>query len=202
MPHFKKLIRTMKITCLLLLVAIVQVSASTYAQSTKLTLDMKNAKLSELFEEIENSSEFRFFYDSNEIDLTREVSIHTDKSTIADILTEAFAGTEYSYVLIDRHIIIQNTGKNVVYNSDSDMPQNEIRGVVTSGSGEPIPGVTVLVKGTNNGTVTDIEGKYSLSGVINGDILLYSFIGMEAQEIRVGESRTIDVVIRSSSIDI
>ncbi len=201
-PHFKKLIRTMKITCLLLLVAIVQVSASTYAQSTKLTLDMKNAKLSELFEEIENSSEFHFFYDSNEIDLTREVSIHTDKSTIADILTEAFAGTEYSYVLIDRHIIIQNKGKNVVYDSESELPQNEIRGVVTSGTGEPIPGVTVLVKGTNNGTVTDVEGRYSLSGVMSGDIVLYSFIGMEAQEIQVGESRTIDVVMRSSTIDI
>ncbi|WP_167618749.1 TonB-dependent receptor [Maribellus sediminis] len=192
----------MKITCLLLLVAIVQVSASTYAQSTKLTLDMKNAKLSELFEEIENSSEFHFFYDSNEIDLTREVSIHTDKSTIADILTEAFAGTEYSYVLIDRHIIIQNKGKNVVYDSESELPQNEIRGVVTSGTGEPIPGVTVLVKGTNNGTVTDVEGRYSLSGVMSGDIVLYSFIGMEAQEIQVGESRTIDVVMRSSTIDI
>lgn len=202
MPHFKKLIRTMKITCLLLLVAIVQVSASTYAQSTKLTLDMKNAKLSELFDEIENSSEFRFFYDSNEIDLTREVSIHTDKSTIADILTEAFAGTEYSYVLIDRHIIIQNKGKDVEYYTDTEMPQNEVQGVVTSGTGEPIPGVTVLVKGTNNGTVTNEDGRYSLSGVMTGDILLYSFIGMEAQEIEVGENRTIDVVMRASTIDI
>lgn len=202
MPHFKKLIKTMKITCLLLLVAIVQVSAATYAQSTKLTLDMENAKLSELFEEIENSSEFRFFYDSNAIDLSREVTIHTEKSNINDILAEAFAGTEYSYVLIDRHIIVQNKGKESTVLADAGLPQNAVQGVVKTAGGDPIPGVTVLVKGTTNGTVTNEDGEYSLSGVMNGDILLFSFIGMEAQEIEVGNNRTIEVVMRESTIGI
>ncbi|MFV0593365.1 MAG: SusC/RagA family TonB-linked outer membrane protein [Draconibacterium sp.] len=192
----------MKITCLLLLVAIVQVSAATYAQSTKLTLDMENAKLSELFEEIENSSEFRFFYDSNAIDLSREVTIHTEKSNINDILAEAFAGTEYSYVLIDRHIIVQNKGKESTVLADAGLPQNAVQGVVKTAGGDPIPGVTVLVKGTTNGTVTNEDGEYSLSGVMNGDILLFSFIGMEAQEIEVGNNRTIEVVMRESTIGI
>ncbi len=202
MAHFKKLIRTMKITCLFLLVAIVQVSASSYAQSIKLTLDMKNAKLSELFEEIENSSEFRFFYDSNEIDLSREVTIHKEKSNINDILTEAFVGTEYSYVLLDRHIIVQNRGKENTESVDNPLPQNLVSGTVKSSQGELLPGVTVLVKGTNNGTVTDVDGKFSLSGVEPGDVMLFSFIGMETQEVTVGDNRTIDVVMRPSSIDI
>lgn len=201
-PHFKKLIRTMKITCLLLLVAIVQVSASTYAQSTKLTLDMKDAKLSELFDEIENSSEFRFFYDSNEIDLSREVTIHKEKSNINDILTEAFAGTEYSYVLLDRHIIVQNKGKESTESIDKPLPQNSVQGTVKSTEGELLPGVTVLLKGTNNGTVTDMDGKFTLSGVETGDVLLFSFIGMETQELTVGDSRNLEVVMRPSSIDI
>lgn len=201
-PHFKKLIKTMKITCLLLLVAIVQVSASTYAQSTKLTLDMENATLSELFEKIENSSEFRFFYDSNEIDLSREVTIHKEKSNIAEILTEAFTGTEYSYVLIDRHIIVQNKGRAEEILAGKASPQPAVRGTITSRQGDPLPGVTVLVKGTTNGTVTNSEGQYSLSGVQTGDVLVFSFIGMETTEVEVGTERTIDIVMRESTIDI
>jgi len=184
MPHFKKLIKTMKITCLLLLVAIVQVSASTYAQSTKLTLDMKNGKLSELFKEIENSSEFRFFYDSNEIDLSREVTIHSDKSTIAEILSEAFAGTKYSYVLVDRHIIIQNTGSIETTNKEL-MQQSGIRGKVVDKKGEPLPGVTIVVKGTTRGTISDVDGNFTLSIPDDAKELQVSFVGMVTQNIPI-----------------
>ncbi len=201
-PHFKKLIRTMKITCLLLLVAIVQVSASSYAQSTKLTLDMKDAKLSELFNEIESSSEFRFFYDSNEIDLSREVTIHSDKSTITEILSEAFTGTEYNYVVIDRHIIVQNIGKTEEFFSGTDIPQNGVSGMVTTRTGEPIPGVTVLVKGTSNGTVTDIDGNYSLTNLSNDAVLVFSFVGMKTQELPVEGKSSLSVVMEEDAIGI
>ena len=96
-PHFKKLLKIMKITCLLVVIAFVQVSASTYAQSTKLTLDMKNARLAELFEQIEKTSEFRFFYDSDEIDLSKRVSITQANSNIVNIHSEVFDCRENTY---------------------------------------------------------------------------------------------------------
>lgn len=201
MPHFKKLLRIMKITCLLVVIAFVQVSASTYAQSTKLTLDMKNARLAELFEQIEKTSEFRFFYDSDEIDLSKRVSITQANSNIVDILSEVFAGTEYTYELMDRHIIVKHSE---VYNPAAGIAnaaqQSGITGTVTSRSGEPLPGVTVVVKGTTKGTVTQIDGTYSLSNVKPGAILVFSFIGMETQEIELGNQTTVDVALSESTI--
>ncbi len=199
--HYKKLLQIMKLTCLLIVIAFVQVSASTYAQSTKLTLNLKNARLAELIEEIENTSEFRFFYDSNEIDLSRNISIKQTESTIVDILTTVFDGTEYTFELIDRHIIVKNTG-NVTHalKVSNSLQQSSISGKVTNQSGEALPGVTVIVKGTTKGTVTNDDGYYFIPGTNPKDILVFSFIGMKTQEIAV-ESRTgIDIILRESNI--
>lgn len=200
-PHFKKLLKIMKITCLLVVVAFVQVSASTYAQSTKLTLEMKNARLAELFEQIEKTSEFRFFYDSDEIDLSKKVSISQTNSNIVDILTEVFTGTEYSYQLMDRHIIVKH--ERVYSGTDGTtiaVQQSGITGTVTNRDGEPLPGVTVVVKGTTKGTVTQVDGSFSLSNVEPGDVLVFSFIGMETQTIELGNQTTLDVELQSSNI--
>ncbi|WP_319501439.1 TonB-dependent receptor [uncultured Draconibacterium sp.] len=191
----------MKITCLLVVIAFVQVSASTYAQSTKLTLEMKNARLAELFEQIEKTSEFRFFYDSDEIDLSKKVSISQTNSNIVDILSEVFTGTEYTYELMDRHIIVKHSG---VYNQADGVAeaiqQPALTGKVTNLDGEPLPGVTVVVKGTTKGTVTQADGTYSLSNVKPGAILIFSFIGMETQEIELGNQTSVDVALLDSNI--
>ena len=191
----------MKITCLLVMVAFVQVSASTYAQSTKLTLDMKNARLAELFEQIEKNSEFRFFYDSEEIDLSKKVSISQSNSNIVDILSEAFAGTEYTYELMDRHIIVKHAKEPSEPNGITIASQQPgITGTVSNRSGEPLPGVTVVVKGTTKGTVTLVDGTFSLSNVKSGEVLVFSFIGMKTQEIVLGDEITVNVVLQESTI--
>lgn len=203
MPHFKKLMKIMKITCLLVVVAFVQVSASTYAQSTKLTLDMKNARLAELFEQIEKTSEFRFFYDSEQVDLSKRVSITQTNSNIVDILSEVFAGTEYTYELMDRHIIVKHSeAYNLATGIAIGSQQNGITGKVTDISGEPLPGVTVVVKGTTKGTVTNADGEYFLTNISEGDILQFSFVGMLTQEIEVGTQTSINVSMVVDAIGI
>jgi TonB-linked SusC/RagA family outer membrane protein len=197
----KKLFRIMKLTCLLLLVALVQVSASTYAQSTKLTLDLKNATLLELFEEIESTSEFRFFYDSNEIDLTKKVSVKVDKSKIEEILLNVFEETSYDYELIDRHVIIKNLEANKTVLTLNGQ-QKSISGKVTDSSNQPLPGVTVVLKGTTTGTVTNIDGYYSISDVEEGTTLVFSFVGMLKQEIVVGTQTKIDITMQADAIGI
>ncbi len=195
----------MKITCLLVLVAFMQVTASTYGQSTKLTLEMKNAKLSELFDEIERTSEFRFFYDSEEIDLSKKVTINKVNSNIADILTEAFDGTEYTYDLLDRHIIVKKS--DLPESSDSSdlleyTQQGRISGTVTDNMGVPLPGVTVIIKGTTKGTVTNVEGKYFITSVPAGETLQFSFIGMVTQEVEVSTQTEINVSMLVDAIGI
>jgi hypothetical protein len=105
-PHVTKLIRTMKLTCLLLTFALIQVSAETYSQTKKLTLNFKDAPLAILFQEIEKSSEFHFFYDSSGLDLTRKVTISVEESGIEDVLETLFGNLDISYEIFDRYIII------------------------------------------------------------------------------------------------
>ena len=97
----------MKITGLLLMIALVQVSALTYSQSIKLTLNMKDATLSDVFKEIENTSEFRFFYDSKKIDPSTEVTVKTKNSTIENVLNDIFNKSDISYKIIDRYVVLK-----------------------------------------------------------------------------------------------
>jgi TonB-linked SusC/RagA family outer membrane protein len=179
----------------------VQVSASTYAQSTKLTLDLKNVTLLELFEEIESASEFRFFYDSNEIDLTKKVSVKVDKSKIEEILVNVFEETSYDYELIDRHVIIKNTESDKTVATRGEQ-QKSILGKVTDSTGGSLPGVSVVVKGTTTGTVTDVDGNYAMSDVPGNATLQFSFVGMKMQEIAVEGKTTINVVLLDEYIGI
>ena len=107
-PRVRKLLRIMKLTCFLILFGFMQVAASTYAQQTKLTIKLKNASLSTVLEEIEETSEFRFFYDSNEIDLSSEVTLSKKNSNIKEVLNSVFFGTNYEYEIVDRHIILRS----------------------------------------------------------------------------------------------
>ncbi len=194
----------MKITCLLVLIAFMQVAASTYGQSTKLTLEMKNATLSELFDVIEKTSEFRFFYDSEEVDLSKKVTIKKVNSDIADILSEAFDGTEYDYDLLDRHIIIKNIGLdgNKTNLQSKSVQQSGVTGKITNTNGESLPGVTIIIKGTTRGTVTNVDGNYSVMDIPEGATLQFSFVGMKSQEVVVGNQAVINIVMEEESIGI
>ncbi len=205
--HLIKLLRVMKITCLFLMIALVQVSASpTYSQSAKLTFALKNVALSDVFEEIENNSEFHFFYNSNEIDLSRKVTINASESKIDEILSSVFTGSDLSYEIFDRYIIIKaNEVENSFNNSISQQQnsvsqqQNTVSGIVKDKSGQPLPGVTVVIKGTTSGTSTDRNGAYSISVPNNQAVLQFSSIGFKQQEITVGAQTTIDIVLEESA---
>ncbi len=205
--HLIKLLRVMKITCLFLMIALVQVSASpTYSQSAKLTFTLNNVALSDVFEEIENNSEFHFFYNSDEIDLSRKVTITASESKIDEILNSVFSGSDLSYEIFDRYIIIkakeeENSFNNSVLAQENSVSQqqNSVSGIVKDESGQPLPGVTVLIKGTTLGTSTDANGAFSISVPNNQAVLQFSFIGYKQQEITVGTQTTINVVLEAST---
>ncbi|MCG6189532.1 TonB-dependent receptor [Maribellus maritimus] len=193
----------MKITCLFLMIALVQVSASTYSQSARLTFKLKDVMLSEVFDQIEKDTEFRFFYESGDVDLSRKVTINADDSKIEEILNGVFNDLDISYEIFDRYIIVKKKGnqsnfeKNVVL-----LQQKAVSGKVTDASGAPVPGVTVVVSGTSNGTVTGADGQYSLMNIQPEDKLIFSFVGMKTQEVIVGTQSTIDITMVVDAIGI
>ena len=200
-PGLKKLIRIMKITLFLILLSVGCVLAGkTYSQTKLLNLNVENATIKEILTEIEDQSEFYFMYSSKLIDVEREVSMNIKEQNIDKVLSSLFTGTDVNYVVKDRFIVLTNEGKDTEFTSV--LQQKSISGTVTDETGQPLPGVTIVIKGTTTGTVTDINGKFNLSNVLDDAILQFSFVGMQTQEITVENRTTIDVIMRADAIGI
>ena len=200
LSRLKKLLLMAKLTTLLILISFMQISAKVSAQAGKLDLKVKNVSIFEVFEEIEDNSEYRFFYDNDQVDLRKKVSINTKQEQISSILKELFKGTDLTYQVKDQLILVQSKYSNV--NINNTQQENTVSGTVTDASGGPLPSVTVVIKGTTKGTITDIDGNYSLQNVPGDATLVFSFIGMKMQEISVAGKTSIDIVMEEDAIGI
>ncbi len=195
--HLKKILLKMKLTLLLILIGFVHVFAEkTYAQSTKLSMQLRDVSIVEVLKAIENQSEFYFVYNNESVNLSRKVSINAKGSSINDILDYLFKDTDISYKVIDRNIILS------ALQSELSQPTGSVRGVVKGPDGVPIPGVTVLLKGTTTGTITDSEGSYTLSNISANSVLIFSFVGMKPTEVKVGNQTKIDIKLQEETVSI
>ena len=193
-----KTLRIMKITVFLLLASILQTFANdTYSQKTKLSLDFTGTKLVDVLDEIESKTEFFFLFNEKLIDTGRKVNMSVENEKIDEILNELFSGSDVVYTITDRKIILAPS-----FLSENEQQQNSISGKVTDESGEPLPGVTVIIKGTTQGTITNGTGEYSLTNIPENATLVFSFVGMRTQEVIVAGKTTINVSMEVGTIGI
>jgi len=181
---------TMRLTILFLLLLVrVCWADNNYAQNAKISIDAQNQNIAEILEAVEQQSEFSFIYDSKTVDTKRKVSVQADEENIFDVLSQMFSGSEIAYTVINNKIIL-NKSEEIL-----DIVQQglTVTGIVTDETGETMPGVNIKVKGTSTGTVTDIDGKYSIIPPNEDAVLIFSFIGCITQEFVVGNQRSIDV---------
>ncbi len=199
-PFLLKFLITMKLSILFLCLSVLTVVASeTYSQTTKLSLSLQNVTLEKVLLNIEDQSQYRFFY-SEKIDVSRKVSIDSRQMGITEILDEILQGTDISYKVLDRQVALFN--KSDEASSLLSVQSGQITGLVTNKAGEPLPGVTVVVKGTNNGTITDNNGKYFLSNVSTNATLSFSFIGMKSVDVAVGGKTQVNAMLEEETIGI
>lgn len=183
----------MKFTSLLLLISLFQVYANTYSQNTKITLDLKKVKVEKVLSEIESLTDFKFFIDTKKIDLERIVKVKANKEPVSTILNELFKDTNVYFEVFNKQIILKNSiekNKEKTLNSIQtiNIGQKRISGVVKDESGMPIPGANIIAKGSNISTQTDLNGNFSISVPDNVTQLVVSFVGMETQEITIGNN--------------
>jgi TonB-linked SusC/RagA family outer membrane protein len=168
---FKKLLLMTKLTIFLSLFFVVQLSANVYSQ-TMLNVDSKNKTVKEVLLDIEKQSEFRFFYNEQFTDLNRYVKFDIDNESIDAAMDKLFESSNFTYKIMENNLIVITPG---------EMDQGKtVTGSVTDESGQPLPGVTVVIKGTTNGTVTNTDGNYSLPNVPDDATLVFSFVGMKS----------------------
>lgn len=192
----KKMFLAMRNTLFIILICAFQsIAGVSYAQSTRLSLDMKNSTVKEVLQKIEQQSEFYFLYNSELIDVQRKVDVTVNDEKIEDILSKLFSSDKVNILVRDRHIVLTPNGENA-----SQQPQRLITGKVNDPSGVAIPGVSVVLKGTTTGVTTDSDGNFSLSLPVDAKSLVFSFVGMRTQEIIVGNKTTFNITLTEETI--
>ena len=160
-PLLTKTIRIMKVTSLCNLLAVCSISASSYAQSLKFSIHKQNSSISEVFKEIEKKSDFTFFFNDNQINVKQKVNVSANNASIEDVLAQVLQNTGYNYQIIDKQILIKVSDKEVMAVPAVAQSGKKITGTVLDATGMPVIGANVMVKGTTNGTITDMDGKFS-----------------------------------------
>lgn len=146
---------------------------------TTLSLDLKNVSVEDVLNEIESKTEYRFLYNKKSVDVDRKVDISVDGKEITTILDNLFKKSDVNYVISDRQIVLNKTSDVMIVQQG-----RRVSGVVVDGTGIPVIGANVVEKGTTNGTITDMDGKFSLE-VPDNATLLISYIGYSPKEIVV-----------------
>ncbi len=196
-----RLIRIMKLTTFLLLITFISVHAGVYSQTTRLNLNIRNSTVKEVLRDIEDQSEYFFMYNDKKVDVLRKVNLIVDQKKIEDVLNALFEGTNTNYVIKDRQIVLYTDNQNefLYPNSSSGQQSKTIKGKVTDDGGNPLPGVTVIVKGTTTGTITDPNGNYMLANIPENATLLFSYVGMKPQELPANQP-VINVKLQEETI--
>ena len=194
--HCTQILRIMRLTVFFLLFIILETYAlNGYSQNQKVSMNKGTATLAEIIRQIEKQTDYLFIYNEREVSLKRKVSIFTQNGTVASLLLDALKGTEFSYTMEGKHIILTKKQAEAL---SPVQHKKRITGLVKEYSGEAIVGCNVSVKGTTIGTITDINGKYSLE-VPDNATLVFSFLGYKSMEYPVKAQQTINVTLGEDS---
>ncbi|MCL6524945.1 MAG: SusC/RagA family TonB-linked outer membrane protein [Thermoflavifilum sp.] len=178
--RFKQFSLIMRLTTVLLLVVFLQVSARSYSQNDRIfNLDLSAVKLSKALHLIEKQSDYRFLYNNNIVEANQKVNLQIKDGTIEEVL-RLLIPSGLTYQVLPNHVV-------VIVPLGEQVKQIRVSGVVRDSAGQPLPGVTVKVKGTTIGTVTNAEGHFSLEVPDHNAILVFSYVGYTPTEIPVSQ---------------
>ena len=160
-----------------------------------ITLSLKNKTIGEALETINKRYNYTFVLRTPDIDTKRKVSIDAKQQKIEDVLNNLFRGQDVSFDINNKTVRISKNVRQKDAESTQGATARNVTGQVTDSSGEPMIGVSVMVKGSNNGVVTNMDGKYEIKIDHPNQVLQYSFLGYLSQEKRIGDNRMLNVTL-------
>lgn len=182
--------RTSQIKSFLIsLIVLLFCTANLKAQTPKIDIEQKNVTLEKFFKEIQKKTGYTVMY--NNIDLKMNVSVNAKNEELSQVLAKALSQHNISFEIVDKRIILNPQ-------TQPRKPKKEIKGTVTDDLGDPIIGASVMLIGTNNGTITDIDGKYTLNDVSEGQSIEVSYITYDSQTIKVGPESVINFQLKEN----
>ena len=203
-PLFKFDLR-MKLTVLLIFISLFGLQASpTYSQKT-VTLDLNGVSVSRFLDLMEAQTDYRFVYKLRDVNLERKVDINVNNEEVPVVLNTIFKNTRTNYRIYGNQVFLTKASQtssipDLTPNAFTE-PQNiKVSGIITDKeNGMPIPGANIIEKGTNNGVMSDFDGKYSIE-VSPSSVLVFSYVGFVTNEIPVEGKSQINVVLREDAV--
>ena len=180
-----------KFSYLLFFLLLVSCFASAYGQERTITLNLSKVPLNTALKEIEKQTSMSVVYNTNDVDINRVISIKVTKESLNNVMNQLFRGVNVSFSIVDNHIVLSAKS-----NKEEQQKKTPITasGTVTDSKGEPLIGVSILVKGTSNGTITDMDGNFKIQAA-KGDVLEVSYIGYASQTITLANAQPLKITL-------
>ena len=191
----------MKFSVFILILSLFQLQANnSFSQKNEISLEFKNVNLEKVLNKIENLTEYRFIYKNKEINYNKNVSITAKKGKLSNVLMRLFSKSDITYEIVGKQVILRirnNKVPKIIQQTNTTKKNQEITisGVVKDLNGITLPGASIFVKGTNMGTQTDFEGRFSLKVIDLNATLIISYLGYLTQEVQIKGKNNIDVVL-------
>ncbi len=194
----------MKIFWIFILIILLQPVSAVFAQNNKLTLSLNDITLQEFFNTLEKQVGYRFFYNNDEVDVSRKVNINISNKSIDEALNMVFQNLPYTFRELENKLVLvefnsQKTWIQNDYHTNLELPY-EISGRVTDKNGSPLPGVSIVVDNGNAGTITRINGEFSLMLPPNAKEIVFSFIGMKTQKLLLDGKKFWNIILTDEVI--
>ncbi|MDP4270919.1 MAG: TonB-dependent receptor [Bacteroidota bacterium] len=189
----------MKLSSYLFILGIFVLSAlGISAQNQKVSLNLKNAPIKDLFNEIEKQTDYLFFFSKEKINSNLLTSVSVTNKPVSEVLNDVFRGTGMRFTMVENHIVVTNETTSAGVD-DANNRKHRITGVVRDPSGDPLIGVNVRIKGSAVGTITDNTGHFSIEGISEKSVLQFSYIGFSTIEKSVGRNSVLEVTLQEAA---
>jgi TonB-linked SusC/RagA family outer membrane protein len=196
-PDCTSILLTMKLTAIFLIAAFLQVSARSFSQ--QVTIHQKNISVEKVLQLIENQSSYHFLFKIDDLSASRNVNLELTNVSVEQVLDKCFKNTTLTYKIINRTILVKRLTDALDPDANNSMVLQKIQGVVTDEKGNPLAGVTIKLKGTATGAVTDINGKFSLEVPGTNSTLIVSFLGFNTQEVLTNGHDALNIRLKETS---
>lgn len=187
----------MKLTVALLLISLFQVkAASGYGQNT-VTVQADNMPLSQVFQLIEDQTDFRFFYNTKEVDARKRIDFNITNAPVLEVVQNLLSNSAITYSVLGNQIILKKrvADREEKTEVSQAVVQKPVEGKITDKTGMPLVGVSVLVEGTQKGTVTNFDGEFKINLEEGENVLVFSSLGYKTIRFEVGDNSIINLVM-------
>ena len=187
----RKTIRAMKLIALFTFTVIFQLHAEVHSQS--FNFNEPNTTVKQMFKQIEKNSKYSIFYRLDQVNLNQKINVVTNEGTIENVMGQVLRNQPLTFEVVDEVVVVKVSNSQII-----DL-KAVVKGIVTDVTGETLPGVSVKIKGTNIGTTTDLDGRYTINAPEDNSILVFTYIGYVTQEVIISGRSALNVTLVPSS---